>query len=54
MTPDGTVNEALQKQSLEIYVKLAALTEVPPLDRVFDFSFARKAFAELQEKKWQP
>ena len=54
MTQDGTLNEAMQKKAVENVLKRLDLKETPPLNRIFDFSLARKALADLQAKGWKP
>ncbi|MGH7767109.1 MAG: ABC transporter substrate-binding protein [Candidatus Binatia bacterium] len=54
MTPDGTINEALQRKSIEHIIERVGVKEPPPLDKVFDFAMARKANAELRAKGWKP
>jgi NitT/TauT family transport system substrate-binding protein len=53
MSSDGTINEELQKKSLEIYIKLAAIKNQPQLDRIFDFRMARKIYGELENSGWR-
>ncbi|HEX2385795.1 MAG TPA: ABC transporter substrate-binding protein, partial [Candidatus Binatia bacterium] len=52
MTQDGTVNEQQQKKSLTAF--LDKNKEPPPLGKIFDFSLARKAAAELKAQQWRP
>lgn len=55
ITADGTVNGELQKRSLDLRLKLAGLKEaLPPVEKFFDFSLARKVQAELDAKGWKP
>jgi NitT/TauT family transport system substrate-binding protein len=54
MTPDGMVSEEVQRKTLEVYLKLAGMTESPPLERIFNFSSARKVRADLEAKGWRP
>lgn len=53
-TQDGTVNEEQQRGSIEYLLERVGLKEAPPLERVFDFSIARKVSKELQAKRWRP
>jgi ABC-type nitrate/sulfonate/bicarbonate transport system substrate-binding protein len=53
MSNDGTINEDLQKKSLEVYVKLAGNKSQPPLDRIFDFRLTRRTFKELDGAGWK-
>jgi ABC-type nitrate/sulfonate/bicarbonate transport system substrate-binding protein len=54
LTPDGTLNEDLQKKSLEHILPRVGLKEPPPLETIFDFSLARKVNDELQARAWKP
>lgn len=54
MTADGTINEALQRKSIEHIIERVGVKEPPPLDKVFDFSLARRANNELRAKGWRP
>lgn len=54
MTTDGTVNESLQKRVLDDVIKLQGQGTLPPLEKVFDYSLARKIRAELEQKGWKP
>ena len=54
MTQDGTISEALQRKSLEHIVGRVALEKPPALEKIFDFSLARKVRDELQAKGWKP
>jgi hypothetical protein len=54
MTPDGTINEALQRKSIEHIIDRVGIKEPPALDRVFDFAITRKANSELRAKGWKP
>ncbi|HEY3305854.1 MAG TPA: ABC transporter substrate-binding protein [Candidatus Binatia bacterium] len=54
MTPDGTINEALQRKSIEHVIERVGVKEPPPLERVFDFAVARKVNNELRSKGWKP
>jgi ABC-type nitrate/sulfonate/bicarbonate transport system substrate-binding protein len=53
-TEDGTANEEEQKSSLSYLLDRAGLKQPPPLDRVYDFSFARKAMRDLKASGWKP
>ena len=54
MTADGALTEDGQKRMAASVAKSAALKEVAAPERVFDFSFVRRANAALQAKGWQP
>jgi len=53
-TRDGTINEALQKRSIENVIERVGLKKAPPLDRMYNFSLARKVRDELTAKGWKP
>ncbi len=54
MTQDGTLNEEMQKKAVDNVLKRLDLKETPPLNRIFDFSLARKTVTDLQAKGWKP
>ncbi len=54
MTADGTLSDDAQKRMAAFVAKTAALKEVAPVEKVFDFSILRKANAALHAKGWQP
>ena len=54
MSLDGTVGEESQKRVVQDVVRLMGQKEVPPLDRVFNFSLVRKIGAELEAARWKP
>lgn len=54
MSEDGTVGESLQKAALEQVLPLQGVKELPPLQRVFDYSVVRKTRAQLEEEGWRP
>jgi len=54
MTLDGTVTEELQKKALEHVLKRMGLRESPPLEKIFDYSLARRIAAELAAEGWKP
>ncbi|MBI4524855.1 MAG: ABC transporter substrate-binding protein, partial [Deltaproteobacteria bacterium] len=53
-TEEGTANEEEQKSSISYLLERAGLKQPPPLDRVYDFSFARKAMSDLKSRGWKP
>ena len=53
-TRDGIINEALQKRSIENVIERVGVKEAPPLDRMYNFSLARKVRDELTVKGWKP
>ena len=54
MTADGALSDDAQKKMAAFVAKTSGLKEVAPVDKLFDFSFVRKAQAALQAKGWQP
>jgi NitT/TauT family transport system substrate-binding protein len=54
MTADGTLSDDSQKKMAAFVAKTSGLKELAPVERVFDFSFVRKAHAALHAKGWQP
>lgn len=54
MTADGTLSDDAQKKMAGFVAKSSGLKDVAAADRVFDFSFVRKANAALQAKGWPP
>ena len=53
-TRDGTINEALQKGPSRMLSSASGIKEAPPLDRMYNFSLARKVRDELTAKGWKP
>ena len=53
VTADGTVSEDIQKKAIEQIVERTDIKELPPLRKVFDFGFTRKAYAGLQASGWK-
>ena len=43
----------MQKRAVDNVMKRLDLKEIPPLNRIFDFSLARKTVAGLQAKGWK-
>jgi ABC-type nitrate/sulfonate/bicarbonate transport system substrate-binding protein len=54
LAQDGTVNEEIQRKSLEHVVERAGLKEPPRLEKIFDYSVAVKVRNELRAKGWKP
>jgi len=54
LAQDGTVNEEIQRKSLEHVVERAGLKEPPKLEKIFDYSVAVKVRNELRAKGWKP
>jgi ABC-type nitrate/sulfonate/bicarbonate transport system substrate-binding protein len=54
MTVDGTMSEEAQRKTINQFLGRSAKKELPPLEKVFDFSVARKILAELKTQGWRP
>src|SRR5215471_11041027 len=54
MTADGALSEEAQKKVVSFVMKQAGVKEIPPYEKLFDFSFIKKANATLQARGWQP
>lgn len=54
LTKDGTVNELLQRKSPEHIIDLVGLKEIPPLEKIYNYSVTEKVRDELQAKGWKP
>jgi ABC-type nitrate/sulfonate/bicarbonate transport system substrate-binding protein len=54
MTADGELSDDAQKRMAAFVAKTSGLKDVAPAEKVFDFSFIRKAHAALHAKGWQP
>jgi NitT/TauT family transport system substrate-binding protein len=54
MTTDGMLNDELQKKALHPIIERAGRRDIPPLDKFFNFSLARKARGELDAAGWKP
>ena len=48
LTTDGTMSEDEQRKNLVLDLKVQGIKEMPPLDKIFDFSITRKIYAELK------
>ena len=53
-TSNGIVDEETQKNDLEIVREVLKITKEVPVERAYDFSFAKKADAELTQAGWKP
>ena len=53
MSKDGTVSESLQKVTLEQVLPLQGVKELPPLQKIFDYSVVRKVRAQIEEEGWR-
>jgi NitT/TauT family transport system substrate-binding protein len=54
MTADGTVSVELQKKYLDQALKVLAPKESPAVERIYNYSLARKINAELDGAGWKP
>jgi sulfonate transport system substrate-binding protein len=54
LTTDGTVMGDAEKKMTAMVLKIAGVKEAPSTDRLYDFSFVRRAHAALQAKGWRP
>ena len=53
-TTGGHVDEETQKNDLAIVKLVAEVTEVVPINKAYDFSFARQAEQQLNKQGWKP
>jgi len=53
-TSNGIVDEETQKNDLDIVREVLKITKDVPIERAYDFSFAKKADAELAQAGWKP
>jgi NitT/TauT family transport system substrate-binding protein len=53
-TTNGSVDEETQKNDLEIVREVLKATKAVPIERAYDFSFAKKADSELTQAGWKP
>ncbi len=54
LTEDGTIAQDEQRKSIEYLLNPATLKEPPHLDKIYDFSIARRVNQELQTRGWKP
>jgi NitT/TauT family transport system substrate-binding protein len=54
MTTDGALSEDAQKKVIAFAMKQAGVKEMPPYEKLFDFSVIKKANATLQARGWHP
>jgi len=54
LTNDGTVTGEAEKKMTGMVLKIAGIKEAPPTERLYDFSFVRKAHAAIEAKGWRP
>jgi ABC-type nitrate/sulfonate/bicarbonate transport system substrate-binding protein len=53
-TTNGVVDEETQKNDLDIVREVLNVTKEVPIERAYDFSFAKKADSELTQANWKP
>jgi NitT/TauT family transport system substrate-binding protein len=53
-TTNGVVDEETQRNDLDIVAQVVKSTKEVPIDRAYDFSFAKKADSELTQAGWKP
>ena len=53
-TTSGVVDEETQKNDLDIVREVLKVTKEVPIERAYDFSFAKKADGELTQAGWKP
>jgi ABC-type nitrate/sulfonate/bicarbonate transport system substrate-binding protein len=53
-TSNGVVDEETQKNDLDIVREVLKVDKVVPVDRAYDFSFAKRADEELTKAGWRP
>jgi hypothetical protein len=53
-TSNGTVDEETQKNDLDIVRDVLNLKREVPISAAYDFSFAKKADAEITHSGWKP
>ena len=54
MTADGALSEEAQKKVVAFAMKQAGVKEIPPYEKLFDFSIIKKANAALHTRGWHP
>jgi NitT/TauT family transport system substrate-binding protein len=53
-TTNGVVDEETQKNDLDIVREVLKVSKEVPIDRAYDFSFAKRADRELTQAGWKP
>ena len=54
LTDDGTVSQDDQRKALDYLLTPAQQKDPPRLDRIYDFTLAKKVYQELQARGWKP
>jgi hypothetical protein len=53
-TTNGVVDEEAQRNDLAIVREIAGVSEIVPIERAYDFSFASQADQQLTKTGWKP
>jgi NitT/TauT family transport system substrate-binding protein len=53
-TTNGVVDEETQRNDLDIVREVVKVTKEVPIERAYDFTFAKKADSELTQAGWKP
>jgi hypothetical protein len=53
-TQNGTVDEETQRNDIEVIRQILKTNETVPIQRAFDFRFAREADRQLTQSGWRP
>ena len=53
-TTNGVVDQETQNNDLDIVREVLKVTKEVPIERAYDFSFAKKADSELTQVGWKP
>jgi hypothetical protein len=53
-TINGIVDEETQRNDLDIVREVVKVDKEVPIERAYDFSFAKKADEELTKAAWRP
>ena len=51
---NGVVNEKTQRNDLDIVREVLKVTKEVPIERAYDFRFAKKADSDLTQAGWKP
>jgi hypothetical protein len=54
LSPFSSCVEETQKNDLDIVREVLKITKEVPIERAYDFSFAKKADSELTQAGWKP
>jgi hypothetical protein len=53
-TQNGTVDEETQRNDIEVIRQILKTNDTVPIQRAFDFRFAREADRQLTQSGWRP